>query len=246
MGTICAAYKELITIEGSDNMRINEIYPAIQGEAMYSGIPMIFVRTEYCNLRCTWCDSKYTFTEGSEMDLGMILDKVSKLSNGNINWVCLTGGEPLLQQDSYKLSKELIKRGYKILLETSGSLSIDKFYFHNIPHYEGDGIYIDCDYKLPSSGMNKFDWNNVNTLTENDYLKMVVADKNDYDMMLKVVSKIHNYYSSKKIPIYVQPAWGSSKEFMQYNFHDIVDNKRQIRLSLQSHKIIFDADTRGV
>ena len=228
-------------------MRINEIYGAIQGEAMYTGIPMIFVRTEYCNLRCIWCDSKYTFTEGSEMSLSEILEKVDSLSNGKVKWVCLTGGEPLLQQDSYKLSKELVKRGYRILLETSGSLDINKFFFHNFPHHMSDGISIDCDYKLPSSGMNKFDWNNVNILLDNDYLKMVVADENDYKAMLKVVDTVNNFNPYiKNLAIYIQPAWGASKEFMQFMFNDIVKNKRNIRFTLQTHKIIFDADTRGV
>ena len=102
-------------------LKINEIYYSIQGESSYMGKPCIFIRLTYCNLRCTYCDSEYTFHEGNDMSIDDIIDKIKKYS---CKLVEVTGGEPLFQKNCINLLKKLVDLKYDVLLETSGSLSI--------------------------------------------------------------------------------------------------------------------------
>ena len=100
-------------------LKINEIFYSIQGESTYAGLPCIFIRLTYCNLRCTWCDSEYTFKDGQDMSIPEI---ISTISNYNCNLVQVTGGEPLVQKNCIELLKRLDTNDYQILLETGGSL----------------------------------------------------------------------------------------------------------------------------
>ena len=119
-------------------MNINEIFLSIQGEGLYTGEKMVFIRTEYCNLRCSWCDTKYSFYEGREMSIDEITASVERLnSEHRANWICLTGGEPLLQRDVSNLVNSLSK-SYNILLETSGSIDIKRF----LPDYATEKSFI--------------------------------------------------------------------------------------------------------
>ena len=102
-------------------LKINEIYYSIHGESSYTGLPCIFIRLTYCNLRCSYCDSEYTFYEGRDMTINEILDNIKKY---DCNLVEVTGGEPLLQKRCIDLLKELVNLNYKVLLETSGSLTM--------------------------------------------------------------------------------------------------------------------------
>ena len=156
-------------------MNINEIFLSIQGEGLYTGEKMVFIRTEYCNLRCSWCDTKYSFYEGREMSIGEITDAVERLnSEHRANWICLTGGEPLLQRDVSHLVNSLSK-SYNILLETSGSIDIKRF----LPDYAN--VRKDVDFKLPSSGMyRKFNDRNISYMEKGDYIKFVVNDIKDF------------------------------------------------------------------
>ena len=124
-------------------IKINEIYYSIQGESSFVGLPCIFIRLTYCNLRCTYCDSEYTFYDGKDMDIQEILNEIKKYE---CNLVEVTGGEPLFQKNCIKLLEELVELDYKVLLETSGSLSIK-----NVPKKVINII----DFKCPSSGMKK-------------------------------------------------------------------------------------------
>jgi 7-carboxy-7-deazaguanine synthase len=103
------------------NLKINEIYYSIQGESSYSGIPCIFIRLTYCNLRCSYCDTEYAFYDGKEMTIKQIMDEVDKY---NCDLVEVTGGEPLLQKNCIKLIEELERKNKKVLIETGGALSI--------------------------------------------------------------------------------------------------------------------------
>ena len=124
-------------------LKINEIYYSIQGESSYTGKPCIFIRLTYCNLRCSYCDSEYTFYEGFDMSINEILKDIKKYS---CKLVEVTGGEPLFQKECIPLLKELVKSDYKVLLETSGSLSIK-----NVPKKVINII----DFKCPSINMMK-------------------------------------------------------------------------------------------
>ncbi len=214
-------------------MKINEIFFSIQGEGIYTGEKMLFIRTEYCNLRCSWCDTKYSFNEGYSMTIEEILNKIEYYrKNNNFNWLCITGGEPLLQKDLNGLIKKLYKK-YKILLETSGSLNIKRF----LPLY--NLVYKDIDFKLPSSSMyNKFNYNNLRYLKKGDYIKFVINDENDFNTAIKEIENINI-----ETQFIIQPVWDSNvgwlaDKFMGYNI-------KNTRLMLQEHKYIY-GNKRGV
>ena len=121
-------------------IKINEIYLSVQGESTHTGLPCIFIRLTGCNLRCSWCDTAYAFHEGKNMSIDEILQKVA---NFKIPLVEITGGEPLMQDNVYTLMKRLIEEGYKVMLETGGSISLER-----VPK---DVIKI-MDLKCPGSG----------------------------------------------------------------------------------------------
>src|SRR5689334_12577706 len=116
----------------SDTLVVNEIYLSLQGESTFAGLPCIFVRLTACNLRCSYCDTAYAFTEGTKTELGVILERIKRLSQDyksapsrqKLPLIEFTGGEPLLQRNSLPLMKELCDQGYTVLIETSGALDI--------------------------------------------------------------------------------------------------------------------------
>ena len=155
-------------------LKINEIYYSIQGESSFMGIPCIFIRLTYCNLRCSYCDSEYTFHEGKDMDIKSILKLIKQYP---CNLVEVTGGEPLFQDNCIPLLKELVNKGYNVLLETSGSLSIK-----SVPKEVVNII----DFKCPSSKMEKKNlWKNINYVKNNDQIKFVIGDRKDYEWTKK-------------------------------------------------------------
>src|ERR1700758_4207043 len=98
-------------------MQVTEIYKSIQGESTHAGLPCIFVRLAGCNLRCSWCDSEYTFTGGHKMSLEEVMSEVRKLAP--VKLVEITGGEPMLQErEVVPLMERLLDEGYRILIET--------------------------------------------------------------------------------------------------------------------------------
>ncbi|MCB0369556.1 MAG: radical SAM protein, partial [Bdellovibrionales bacterium] len=103
-------------------IKINEIFYSLQGETTYAGLPTVFVRTTGCNLRCTYCDTTYSYYEGSFFEID---DLFAKIESYSTPYVCITGGEPLLQKDILQLIKRLCDNNYKVSLETSGSKSIE-------------------------------------------------------------------------------------------------------------------------
>jgi 7-carboxy-7-deazaguanine synthase len=214
-------------------MNINEIFLSIQGEGLYSGEKMVFIRTEYCNLRCSWCDTKYSFNEGKEMSIKEILDSVENLNMGNsVNWICLTGGEPLLQNDISSLVGRL-SENYNMLLETSGSLDIKRF----LPAY--NMVRKDVDFKLPSSGMyRKFNDKNLSYMEKGDYIKFVVNDLQDFNVAMEEIGKI-----DKNIQVVIQPVYGTDIKWLANEFIDKAP--ANVRLMLQEHKYIY-GDIRGV
>src|SRR4051812_10605038 len=133
-------------------IKINEIFFSIQGESTYAGLPTVFVRTTGCNLRCTYCDTKYSYHEGEEKNLRDIL---SEINSHPTKFVCITGGEPLLQKEVFELMTVLCDQDYTVSLETSGSRSIEKV---------DPRVKIIIDVKTPDSGaadsffLQNFDW----------------------------------------------------------------------------------------
>jgi 7-carboxy-7-deazaguanine synthase len=203
-------------------MEINEIFYSLQGEGIWSGKPNIFIRTTGCNLRCQYCDTKYSYKQGFKKSVPEIIQEIKKFP---CKFVCITGGEPLIQPDIYSLMNIIIDNNYKIILETNGSLDIS-----NLRRYKN--TIISLDIKCPSSKMhNKMKMGNINFLRKKDQLKFVIFDRNDYDYARDVIKK-----HSPNCLIFFQPVWGTnSKNLAKWILKDGLD----IQMGLQLHKIIW-------
>jgi len=208
-------------------MKINEIFFSIQGEGKWTGLPNIFIRTTGCNLRCTFCDTKYAYKNGKELTINEIINKIKKYP---CKHVCITGGEPLLQKDIADLIDTLIRKSYTICVETNGSIDIRKI--------SKKPIMISLDIKCPSSHMHKeMNLNNINMLREKDQLKFVIKNKKDYLYAKKIIAS----YKPQCL-VFFQPVWGfKPKSLAEW----ITDDGLNVRLGLQLHKIIW-GEKRGV
>src|ERR1700678_2703157 len=154
-------------------MQITEIYKSIQGESTHAGLPCVFVRLTGCNLRCSWCDSEYTFSGGRKMTTEEVWEEVKRVSpNGGL--VEITGGEPMLQErELLPLMLRLLDGGYRVLLETSGE--------RPLAHVPAEVIKI-VDVKCPNSGeADTFHAANLETLTAHDEIKFVLSGRADYE-----------------------------------------------------------------
>ncbi|MEM0160518.1 MAG: radical SAM protein [Thermoplasmata archaeon] len=209
-------------------MKINEIFYSIQGEGVHIGIPMVFVRFTGCNLRCEWCDTKYAFFEGSQMSVEEVMKEIKK---HKVRWVCITGGEPLLQEDVYTLIYQLLKEEYNILIQTNGSISLI-----DIPCE--DTIFINMDIKTPSSKMqDKLLDSNLEILGKKDSIKFVIADEEDYKYM-KQFLKEHEIESE----VILQPEGNKNyKELVE----KVLKDRLNVRVLPQLHKLIW-GDKHGV
>ena len=205
-------------------MRLTETFHSIQGEGTLMGIPMFFVRTNRCNLRCKWCDSTYTFEGGFEKELPDLLEEVYATPE---EWVCFTGGEPLLQRDAEDFVKKAALSGKKVLIETGGSLPVHKY--TQIP-----GTLIDMDVKTPSSGEeNSIHIPNLKALRQTDYLKFVIKDEVDY----KYASEFITAHGQEiKSEIILQPAWGTDLRWLA---ESALRDGLKVRVLTQLHKLIW-------
>jgi len=211
-------------------LRINEIYHSIQGESSFTGLPCIFIRLTYCNLRCSYCDSEYTFHNGDDMTINQILNKINKYS---CKLVEVTGGEPLFQEGCIELLQKLVDLDYKVLLETSGSLTIK-----NVPKKVINII----DFKCPSSNMRKKNlWDNINYLKANDEVKFVIGNREDYDWAKK---KIQKYNLTKICKVLMSPTYNEIEP--QIITEWILEDNLNIRFQIQLHKKIWPEEERGV
>lgn len=203
-------------------MRITEIFHSIQGEGIYMGIPMLFVRTNRCNLRCKWCDSTYTFTGGYEMSLQDLLDTVRQARE---KWVCFTGGEPLIQSEAEDFVHSVAEMGRSVLIETSGSIDISRYVFT-------PSVSIDMDVKTPSSGEEKsFRPKNLEFIRSNDYLKFVIADIADYEFSRNFLVNME-----RDINVVFQPAWGADAKFL---VESVISDGLNVRVLPQFHKYVW-------
>lgn len=227
-------------------MQIIEIYKSLQGESTYSGLPCIFVRLTGCNLRCTWCDSEYTFQGGRKMTIEEILDEVRKLSPGG-GLVEITGGEPMLQErEAVPLMQALLEDGYKVLLETSGERPLER-----VP---GDVIKI-VDVKCPDSGEgDTFRPENLEALLPHDEVKFVLSSRGDYEFARDFV--LQHELAGSVNAILFSPAFRKDAAGIRDSSHCLLDPQRlaewmiadnvPARLGLQLHKFIWDPALKGV
>lgn len=208
---------------------------ALIGEGIRTGELACFIRLSGCNLRCSYCDTKYALENnlGEELSVDRITEEVDKIGFKNIT---ITGGEPLIHKDIDELILKLLNKGYNINIETNGSI--------DIKNYLGKCL-ITMDYKCPSSLMEKsMNLSNLEKLTENDVLKFVINEK-DFNTVKKILKKYDlNCY------VYLSPIFGDIDlkkivEFMkECNAQGI--NMQKVRMQVQLHKIVWKPDERGV
>jgi len=221
-------------------LRMTEIFYSLQGEALTSGLPTVFVRLTGCPLRCVYCDTTYSFTGGERLSLEAIMADIAQYP---CKRVCITGGEPLAQPNCIALINRLLEAGYEISLETAGALSVA-----DVP----EAVSKVMDIKTPSSGeSDKNLWSNLDYLTQHDQLKFVIMNRSDYEWSKQ---QLIDYKLDQK----VGTVWFSP----MFNVHDnkdsavevpnlarelaewILEDAIPVRLQLQLHKIIW-ADAKG-
>jgi 7-carboxy-7-deazaguanine synthase len=211
-------------------LTINEVFHSIQGESIYTGLPCVFVRLTYCNLRCSYCDTEYAFYEGKDMTIDEILDAVAGYQ---CKLVEVTGGEPLVQDGVFELMTRLCDEGYEVLLETGGSLDISRV---------DSRVRRIVDLKCPSSKMmSKNYWTNIDHLTPNDQVKFVIGTREDYEWSKEIVSK---YCLDKKCPVLMSVVFGELEPVQLAEW--ILQDKLDVRFQLQMHKYIWTPEMRGV
>ncbi len=213
----------------SESLRICEIFKSIQGESTRVGIPCSFVRLTGCNLRCSYCDTRYAREEGSFIGIPAIMERVA---HHRCDLVEITGGEPLLQKGTASLVGELLANKKTVLVETNGSLDIGA-----LP----DGAVRIVDVKCPSSGMShSFNKCNIERLQDHDEVKFVLGSRDDFEWALEFTSR-HALHT--RCPVLFSPVAGKMvpADLAQW----IIERDAPVRLQLQLHRIIW-GDQRGV
>lgn len=211
-------------------LKVNEIYYSVQGESTSAGLPCVFVRLTFCNLRCTYCDTEYAFYDGNDKSVDEIISEVKKFG---CKLVEVTGGEPLVQEECLPLMKRLCDEGFEVLLETGGSLPIENV---------DKRVKIIMDLKCPSSGMLKKNlYENINFLKKTDELKFVIGSREDYDWTKEIMSE---YSLAGKCPILFSVVFGELEPRTLVNW--ILEDKLNVRFQLQMHKYIWHPETKGV
>jgi 7-carboxy-7-deazaguanine synthase len=210
-------------------VRVTEIFFSIQGESTLAGKPCVFVRFTGCDLRCGYCDTAYAFTGGTEMTREQILAEVERYP---ARFVCLTGGEPVLQRELPLLAQELLDRGYEVSIETHGQRPLDA-----LPR----GVKKIVDLKTPGSGEPHEDFRELTRLGDGDELKVVVCDEADFRWAIGVIDRLGLW---GRVPVLFSPSYGqvAPPDLARW----VLASGRPARLQLQLHKIIWGADARGV
>lgn len=211
-------------------LKVNEIFYSIQGESTYAGLPCVFVRLTYCNLRCNYCDTEYAFYEGQEMSIEQIVQQVTGY---RCRLVEVTGGEPLIQPAVYPLLKQLADNGFEVLLETGGHMDINQV---------DPRVKRIVDVKCPSSGeAKKMHWPNLKVLKADDQVKFVIGDRIDFDYAVNVVK---DYKLTERCSVLFSPVFGRLKNLTLAEW--ILESGLPVRMQIQLHKYIWPPEQRGV
>ncbi len=243
----------------SDTLVVNEIYLSLQGESAFAGLPCIFVRLTACNLRCSYCDTAYAFTEGSKWSINQMMERISALAmpyaggagSQRLPLVELTGGEPLLQPRSLDLMRLLCDSGFTVLVETSGALDIGKV---------DPRVHRIMDLKCPSSGeVSRNRAENIPLLRPTDEVKFVIGTAQDYEW---AKAQLERHRLSSICPVlfsWVSPLLehqrasvlkpvpeGQTPITRRELVERIVADALPVRFQLQMHKFIWPPDERGV
>jgi len=214
----------------AERLKINEIFYSIQGESTFTGQPCVLIRLTGCQMRCTWCDTEYSFHEGTWMRVEDVVEQV-------LSWGCplaeVTGGEPLLQPAVHPLMSTLCDRGLVVLLETGGGLDISTV---------DPRVRRIVDLKCPGSGeASNNRWENLSFLRETDEVKFVVANRDDYEWACRAIRR---YGIDGRCPVHLSPVWDAVEPAELAAW--ILEDRLPARLSLQLHKTLWGAEQRGV
>lgn len=256
-----------------DTLVINEIYLSLQGESTFAGLPCVFVRLTACNLRCSYCDTAYAFTEGKKRALAEVVAEVQRLampftqhatrntdgeeikmaskSKNPLPLVELTGGEPLLQPGALVLMQQLCDLGFTVLVETSGALDISKV---------DPRVRRIMDLKCPSSGeveRNRFE--NITRLTAMDEIKFVIGTVEDYEWARQQIAARKLASICPLLMSWVQPLRPEQQDkslkpvpagltpiARKQLVERIIADALPVRFQLQMHKVIWSPEQRGV
>ena len=243
----------------SDTLTVNEIYLSLQGESTFAGLPCVFVRLTACNLRCSYCDTAYAFTEGRKVLLTEIRAQIASLAKPfadsvgahRLPLVELTGGEPLLQPNSVPLMKSLCDDGFTVLLETSGALDLAPV---------DARVRRIMDLKCPSSGESARNrWENLVHLTATDEIKFVIGTVEDYEwakrqiaehkladvcpLLFSWVAPLAPHQQDKSL----KPVPPGQTPLTRLGLVErIMADALPVRFQLQMHKVIWPPEQRGV
>lgn len=210
-------------------LKIFEIFHSLQGETSRMGLPTVFVRLTGCPMRCTYCDTAYAFSGGSNMEISEIMNKVADFGT---KYVTVTGGEPLAQKECYTLLQSLCDAGYSVSLETGGALDIapvDK------------RVSVILDIKTPASNEEKnMRWDNILHLKAQDEIKFVLCNRADYDWAKMKISELN---LTEKCPILFSPSYHelSAETLAAW----VLEDKMPVRMQVQLHKILW-GEKQGV
>ncbi|MFQ5910379.1 MAG: 7-carboxy-7-deazaguanine synthase QueE [Thermoplasmata archaeon] len=209
-------------------MIVNEIFKSLQGEGIEIGVPTVFVRLSGCPLRCKWCDQQDAWVEGKSKGIEEVVDEVA---GHDCPYVCVTGGEPLAQDDTIRLVSALIDAGYMVSVETGGSMPLQE-----LPCSEN--LMVSLDIKCPSSGMHeRMDFSNIELLSPSDQLKFVIADREDYEYAKSIIEKY-----GPQCSIVMQPVGGKDLRWLA---ESVLEDGLRVRVLPQLHKVIW-GDKKGV
>lgn len=218
-------------MQPKEKLSVSEIFVSIQGESSFAGELCFFIRLAGCNLRCRYCDTSYSWQHDNG-NLMSIAELLKRTEHTGVPLVEITGGEPLLQAGTPLLCQELLDKGYKVLVETNGSLPVDL-----LP--AGTVRIVDC--KLPSSGeATRMDFANYPKLNLNDEIKFVIADKQDYLYAKEIIAEYHLADNVGHILMSTVFNEISPAELAEW----IIKDKLPVRFQLQLHKFIWSPEER--
>jgi 7-carboxy-7-deazaguanine synthase len=203
-------------------MRIIEVFHSVQGEGPSTGVRTSFIRTARCNLRCTWCDTTYSFGAGRERSISSLVREVQR---HRTHHACLTGGEPLLQSEAVALLEALAKAGYTTVVETGGSLDV-------APCLSVPGVALSVDVKCPGSKMERANrWENLSLLRPQDTVKYVIQDRVDY-LYARKAMRAHPGPAT----VVFQPVWGTDAGRLA---DWVLADRLDVRVMVQEHKVLW-------
>lgn len=219
-----------------DFLRVTEIFHSIQGESTWAGLPCTFVRLTGCPLRCVWCDTEYSFYGGEKRTLDDIVAEVERIGTPLVE---ITGGEPLIHRNAFRLAEMLLESGCTVLVETSGAIDVAPL---------DPRVHKIMDLKCPGSGEEQRNlWSNLEHLTARDEVKFVIKDRDDYEWSREAIRArglADRVRAGTLRAILFSPVWDAQdfRELAEW----ILEDRLPVRYQIQLHKVIWGANVPGV